>query len=78
MVMEEMEQAREINLVMKCDWVILFLKEGKECVPVVESGWDKDVVSGTFMHFRVVLDDGWNDECIVRWLETQDGLHHAN
>ena len=54
MIAEKVEQARECILVTKCDWVILFLKEGEECIPVVESGWDEDVVSSTFLHFGVV------------------------
>ena len=77
-VVKEMERVREITFVMKCDWAILFLKEGKECVPVTELGWDEDMISGTFVHFRVVLGDAWNDEHVARQLETLNGLHHTS
>ena len=78
MITEEMERAIEISFVTKDDWLILFLKEGEERIPVIQSGWDEDVVSGTFMCFGVVTCDARNGGHIARWLETLRGLHHAS
>ena len=77
-ILEEIEWAREIIFVAKCDQVVLFLKEGKGCVPIVESGWDEDVISSTFVCFRVVLGDAWNGGHIARKFKTQSGFHHTS
>ena len=78
MIPQEMEQTIEITFVAKGDWMILFLKKGKESVPIVESGWEKDLLGGTFVCFRVVTDYSWNDGRVARRLEVLRGLHHAS
>ena len=78
MITEEMEWAVEISFVMKGDWLILFLKEGEEHIPVIKSGWDEDVASSTFMCFGVVMCDARNGGHVARQLETLNGLHHTS
>ena len=68
----------EVNFVMKGDWLIFVLKEGEECIPIVESGWEKDLASGTFVCFRVVTGYAENSGRVARRLETLLGLHHAS
>ena len=78
MIVEEMEWTIEVTFVMKGDWLILYLKEGEECIPVIKLGQDEDMVSSTFVHFGVVAGDMRNGGCIARGLETLRGLHHAS
>ena len=77
-IVEEIEQVIMVTFVMKGNWLILFLKEGKEHVPVIKLGQDEDMLSGTFMCFRVVTGDVRNGGRVARWLETLRGLHHAS
>ena len=57
-IAEEMEWTIEVTFVTKGDWLILFLKEGKEGIPVVKLGQDEDMASGTFVCFGVVAEIG--------------------
>ena len=78
MIAEEMEWTIEVTFVTKGDWLILFLKEGEECIPVIKLGQDEDMASGTFVCFGVVAGDMRNGGCVARRVETLRGLHHTS
>ena len=56
-----MDRTAEVSFIAKGNWLIFFLKEGKKCIPVVESGQEEGVMGSTFMCFRVVTGDSGND-----------------